>query len=61
MRILFAQTLTQHLQDAGIYKDDYNHIADRVYNVLNKIEKDLTLNDCLQLPNGTTLQVTYKV
>ncbi len=61
MRILLGQAVTQHLQQQGILADDYSTIASAVYTVLNRIEKELTLNDCLQLPNGTTLQVTYKV
>lgn len=61
MRILFGQVLVAKLQELGISTDHYQTIADVVYNALGQIEDDLRVDDCLQMPNGTTLQVTYKV
>ena len=61
MRILLGQILTAKLQGHGIHANQYDLIAHAVYKSLQDIEKDLRLDDCFQLPNGTTLQVTYKV
>ena len=61
MRILFGQVLVAKLQELGISTDNYQTIADAVYNALGQVEDDLKVDDCVQMPNGTTLQVTYKV
>jgi len=61
MRIALGQPLIAALQSHNIYSEDYNRIADAVYNSLGIIEQGLAVDDCVMLPNGTTLQVTYKI
>jgi len=61
MRTALGQPLIAALQSCDIYSDNYSKIADAVYNSLGIIEQGLAVDDCVMLPNGTTLQVTYKV
>jgi hypothetical protein len=52
----FGQLLTANLQHRGIYKDNYDKIAEAVYASLHAIDSKIEQGEWVIMPNGNEYQ-----